>query len=288
MLVNYSSRLLAKDPSLPIIELLEKNVKAGEAKLSLHPLPKHSDPRQHSQHNKSKKFLKSDRLLEHNGEKTLQLEGLSPKTQMTGSVTANNQHHHNHNCTTQKTNQESQSNLGPVQQVEADAHPNSRARLPSQVLPPLPPPSPRRESANRRMDPEENRPGKSRFYQPAAAGRNNSQPSAVFNHRSSLLYQLDILRRGWYFFSDAHKLRLDFPLRYKQKDDERVSPVSFQQSKKNTNRTIRKLKTFKQGDITLKNILNDFTFCANHTLALLGCQQRLPLIISTTFKSVTH
>lgn len=211
-LVNHSSRPLAKEPSLPINELHEKNVKPGESKLSLQPLPKHSDPRQHSQHNKSKKVLKSDRLLEHNGEKTRQLDSLSPKTQVTGTVIANN---HNHNGTMQRTNQEGQSHLGPVQQVEAEAHPNSRARLPSQVLlppPPPPPPSPRKEPVNRRMDPEENRPGKSSFYQPAAASRNNSRPPAVFNQRSSLLYQLDILRRGWCFsplmLTDADS---DFP-----------------------------------------------------------------------------
>lgn len=204
-LVNHSSRLLSKEPSLPINELHEKNVKPGESKLSLHPLPKHSDPRQHSQHNKSKKVLKSDRLLEHNGEKNRQLDGLSPKTQVTGAATS---HNHNHTRTLQRTNQESQSNLGPVQQVEAEAHPNSRARLPSQLLPPPPPPppppSPRKEPVNRRMDPEENRPGKSSFYQPVSASRNNSRPPAVFNQRSSLLYQLDILRRGWSFSPLMH------------------------------------------------------------------------------------
>ncbi|XP_075903952.1 UPF0450 protein C17orf58 homolog isoform X2 [Nelusetta ayraudi] len=202
-LVNHSSRPLVKESSLPINELLEKNVKPGESKLALHPLPKHGDPRQHSQHsqhNKSKKVLKSDRLLEHNGEKTRQLEGLSPKTQVTGAVTANNHHNHNHNHnrTVQRTNQESQSNLGPPQQGEAEGHPNYRARLPSQVLPPPPPPpppSPRKEPASRRLDPEENRPGKSSLYQPLAASRNNSRPPAVFNQRSSLLYQLDLLRR---------------------------------------------------------------------------------------------
>lgn len=206
-LVNHSSRPLVKESSLPINELLEKNVKPGESKLALHPLPKHGDPRQHSQHsqhNKSKKVLKSDRLLEHNGEKTRQLEGLSPKTQVTGAVTANNHHNHNHNHnrTVQRTNQESQSNLGPPQQGEAEGHPNYRARLPSQVLPPPPPPpppSPRKEPASRRLDPEENRPGKSSLYQPLAASRNNSRPPAVFNQRSSLLYQLDLLRRGWWF-----------------------------------------------------------------------------------------
>lgn len=211
-LVNHSSRPLVKESSLPINELLEKNVKPGESKLALHPLPKHGDPRQHSQQNKSKKVLKSDRLLEHNSEKTRQLEGLSPKTQVTGAVAANN--HHNHNRTVQRTNQESQSNLGPPQQGEAEGQPNYRARVPSQVLPPPPPPppSPRKEPASRRLDPEENRPGKSTLYQPVAASRNNSRPPAVFNQRSSLLYQLDLLRRGWCFFTlmQTNLIRLRF------------------------------------------------------------------------------
>lgn len=204
---SNQSRLVVKEPSLPINELLEKSSKTGESKFTLHPLPsavwpKHSDlapiPRHHSPHNKSKKGPKSDRLVEHNSEKTRgEVAGLLPKTPLTGAAAAAT------NRTVQKTNQDTQSNISPPQQSEPDGHPNTRPRGPQHTQPQaqahLPAPSPRRDPPNRRLDPEENRPGKSSLYQSGigAATRNNSRPPVVFNRRSSsLLYQFDVLRRG--------------------------------------------------------------------------------------------
>ncbi|XP_042337654.1 uncharacterized protein LOC121938478, partial [Plectropomus leopardus] len=204
---SNQSRLVVKEPSLPINELLEKSSKASESKFTLHPLPsavwpKHTDlapiPRHHGPHgphNKSKKGHKSDRLIEHNSEKTRgEVVGLLPKTQLTGAAAAAT------NRTVQKTNQDAQSNIGPPQQSEPDGHSNSRPRGPpnTQPQPHQPAQSPRRDPPNRRLDPEENRPGKSSLYQTGigAATRNNSRPPVVFNRRSSsLLYQFDILRR---------------------------------------------------------------------------------------------
>lgn len=199
--------MVVKEPSLPINELLEKSSKTSESKFTLHPLPsavwpKHSDlapmiPRHHGPHNKSKKGPKSDRLVEHNSEKTRgEVAGLLPKTVLTGAAAATT------NRSVQKPNQES--NISPPQQSEPDSHPNSRPRGPPhtqpQAQPHQPAPSPRKDPPNnRRLDPEENRPGKSSLYQSGigAATRNNSRPPVVFNRRSSsLLYQFDILRRG--------------------------------------------------------------------------------------------
>lgn len=199
------SRLVVKESSLPINELLEKGSKTSESKLALHPLPsalwpKHSDlapiPRHHSPHNKSKKGPKSDRLLEHNGEKTRgEAAGLLPKAPLSGAAATNR--------SAQKPSQDAQSNISPPQQGDAEGHPNSRPRGPAhsqpQPQPHQPAPSPRRDPPNRRLDPEENRPGKSSLYQSGigAASRNNSRPPVVLNRRSSsLLYQFDILRRG--------------------------------------------------------------------------------------------
>ncbi|XP_037621610.1 uncharacterized protein LOC119485870 [Sebastes umbrosus] len=212
---SNQSRMVVKEPSLPINELLEKSSKSGESKFTLHPLPsavwpKHSDlapiPRHHGPHNKSKKGPKSDRLVEHNSEKTRgEVAGLLPKTPLTGAAAAAT------NRTVQKTNQDTHSNVSPPQQSEPDGHPNSRPRGPPhtqpQAQPPhQPPPSPRRDPPNRRLDQEENRPGKSSLYQSGigAATRNNSRPPVVFNRRSSsLLYQFDILRRESDFTHDA-------------------------------------------------------------------------------------
>lgn len=206
---SNQSRLVVKEPSLPINELLEKSGKTGEAKFTLHPLPsavwpKHSDLapilRHHGPHNKSKKGHKSDRLVEHNSEKTRgEVAGLLPKPPLTGASAAAA----SNNRTAPKTNQDTQSSVSPPQQSEPDGHPNSRPRgLPHsqpQAQPHQPAPSPRRDPPSRRLDPEENRPGKSSLYQSGigAATRNNSRPPVVFNRRSSsLLYQFDILRRG--------------------------------------------------------------------------------------------
>lgn len=215
--LSNQSRLLVKEPSLPINELLEKSSKTVESKFTLHPLPsavwpKHSDlapvPRHHSPHNKSKKAPKSDRLMEHNSEKTRgENVGLLPKTLLTGATAAAS-NNNNNNRTVQKTNQDTQSNISPPQQSEPEGHPNSRPRGPphTQPQPQQPAPSPRRDPPNRRLDPEENRPGKSSLYQSGigAATRNNSRPPIAFNRRSSsLLYQFDILRRGTDTFSSA-------------------------------------------------------------------------------------
>nr|XP_046265101.1 uncharacterized protein LOC124069733 [Scatophagus argus] len=206
---SNQTRLLVKEPSLPINELLEKSSKTGESKLSFHPLPsavwpKHGDlaaiARHHNPHNKSKKALKSDRLVEHNSEKNRQAVGLLPKTPLTGGAAAASS-----NRTVQKTNQETQSSIGPPHQSEADGHPNSRPRSSPHTQPQAQPP-PRRDPPNRRLDPEENRPGKSSLYQSGigAATRNNSRPPVVLNRRSSsLLYQFDILRRESDFTHDA-------------------------------------------------------------------------------------
>lgn len=208
------SWLVVKEPSLPINELLEKSgSKVVESKFSLHPppsavWPKHSDlaplPRHHNLHNKSKKGPKSDRLVEHNSEKTrAEVSGLLPKTSLTGATAAAAATVANGNRTILKPNQDPQSNASPPQQTDQDGHPNSRARppvhAPPQSQPQQPAPSPRKEAPNRRLDPEENRPGKSSLYQSgvSAATRNNSRPPLVFNRRSSsLLYQFDILKRG--------------------------------------------------------------------------------------------
>ncbi|XP_033985732.1 uncharacterized protein LOC117481906 [Trematomus bernacchii] len=212
------TRMLVKEPSLPINELLEKSSKTSESKFTLHPLPsavwpKYTDlapiPRHHGPHNKSKKGPKSDRLVEHNSEKTRgEVSGLLPKTQLTRAAAAAAAAT---NRTVQKTSQDSQSNTNPPQQSETEGNPNTRPRgpphTPPQVQPHQPAPSPRRDPPNRRLDQEENRPGKSSLYQSGigASARNNSRPPVAFNRRSSssLLYHFDILRRESDFPHDA-------------------------------------------------------------------------------------
>ncbi|KAK2815950.1 hypothetical protein Q5P01_026417 [Channa striata] len=209
---NNQSRLLVKESTLPINELLEKSSMTSESKFTIHPLPsavwpKHTDlatiSRHHTPHNKSKKGPKSDRLVEHNSEKTRGEVGLLPKTLQTGATAAAS------NRTVQKINQDAQT-PSPPQQSEPEGHPNSKTRGPPNTQPQAQPhqaaPSPRRDPTNRRMDPEENRPGKSSLYQSGvgAAARNNSRPPVTFNRRSSsLLYQFDILRREFDFTHDA-------------------------------------------------------------------------------------
>nr|XP_020476232.1 UPF0450 protein C17orf58 homolog [Monopterus albus] len=211
--LSNQSRLVVKEPSLPINELLEKSSKTSESKFTLHPLPsavwpKHSDlapiPHQHTPHNKSKKAPKSDRLVEHNSDKAREVVGLLPKTPLTGATGAAN------NRTGQKTNQDAQSNISPSQQSKPEGHPNSRPRGPPHTLPQGHPhqlaPSARRDAPNRQMDPEENRPGKASLYQSgiSAATQNNSRQPVLNNRRtSSLLYQFDILRRESDFTHDA-------------------------------------------------------------------------------------
>ncbi|XP_029992277.1 uncharacterized protein LOC115420854 [Sphaeramia orbicularis] len=205
---SNQSRVLVKEPSLPINELLEKSSKSSEAKFNLHPLPaavwpKHSDlapiPRHHNPHNKSKKGPKSDRLVEHNSEKTREVVGPLPKIPLTGATAVVT------NRTVQKPSQDAQPNISPPQQSEPEGHPNSRPRGPPLTLPAQPQPqapSPRRDPPTRKLDPEENRPGKSSLYQ--SVPRNNSRPSVIYNRRSSsLLYQFDVLRRESDFTHDA-------------------------------------------------------------------------------------
>lgn len=199
--LGNQSRLLVKEPSLPINELLEKSSITSESKFTLHPLPsavwpKHSDlapsSRLHTPHNKSKKGPKSDRLVEHNSEKTRgEVVGLLPKTLLTGATAG------------AANNQDAKSSISPLQQSEPEGQPNSKPRAgphtQPQAQPQQPAPSPRRDLPTRRLDPEENRPGKSSLYQSGigAAMRNNSRPPVIPNRRSSsLLYQFDILRPG--------------------------------------------------------------------------------------------
>ncbi|XP_070684214.1 UPF0450 protein C17orf58 homolog [Pempheris klunzingeri] len=214
---SNQTRVLVKEPSLPINELLEKSSKSSESKFTLHPLPsavwpKHSDLppilRHHGPHNKSKKGPKSDRLVEHNSEKSRgEAAGLLPKPPLAGAAAAAA----TNNRTVQKTSLDTQSSIGPPQQSEPEGHPNSRPRGPPHHTQPQAPqhqpaPSPRKDPPNRRLDPEENRPGKSSLYQSGigAATRNNSRPPTIFNRRSSsLLYQFDILRRESDFTHDA-------------------------------------------------------------------------------------
>lgn len=188
---NHSTRLGAKDPSLPINELLEKGSKAGDSKYALHPLPsgvwpKHSDPRP-SLHNKSKKGPKNDRLIEHNSEKNRGEASLVlPKTPLTAATNR-----------TQKVNvdphRDPHTNFNNPPQSDPDSYPNSRPRGHPHSAP-----SPRRDPSTRKLDPEENRPGgKSSLYQSGGANRNNSRSSVLLNRRSSsLLYHFDILKRG--------------------------------------------------------------------------------------------
>ncbi|KAM4603899.1 UPF0450 protein C17orf58 homolog [Polymixia lowei] len=209
---NNQSRPGVKEPSLPINELLEKSSRTADSKYSLHPLPsgvwpKHSDlvpmSRHHSPHNKSKKGPKSDRLTEHNSEKARgENAGLLPKTPLSGVPAVAT------NRTLQRANPDPHVNSGPPQQ-EPEGHPNSRPRG-QPYQPPAQPHQPahpaRREPPNRRLDPEENRPGKSSLYQSGVSGvnRNNSRPSVLFNRRSSsLLYQFDVLKRESDFTHDA-------------------------------------------------------------------------------------
>ncbi|XP_072319961.1 UPF0450 protein C17orf58 homolog [Eucyclogobius newberryi] len=207
---SNQSRLMVKESSLPMNELLEKNSRTSESKFTLHPLPsavwpKHSDlvplSRQHNLHNKSKKGLKTDRLVEHNSEKTRESAGLLPKIPQVGSTAPFS------NKTAPKSNQDLLSSASPSQVSEHEVHhPNSRARAPPPPPHSEPPASvPRRDPLNRRtMDPEENRPGKSSIYQSGIVTRNSSRPSVLYNRRSSsLLYHFDVLRRESDFTHDA-------------------------------------------------------------------------------------
>lgn len=200
--LSNQTRLVVKEPSLPINELLEKSSKTSESKLSFHPLsssvwPKHTNLAPVLRHhNKRKKGHKSERLVEHNSEKSMgEAAGLIPKTQLTGATSAST------NRTSQKASQDTQPPIIPPQQTESEGLLNSKPRTPAQTQTQSQQQqtSTHRDPSNRRQDPEENRPGKSSLYQTgiSAATWNNSRPPVSFNRRSSsLLYQFDVLRRG--------------------------------------------------------------------------------------------
>ncbi|XP_020561475.2 UPF0450 protein C17orf58 homolog isoform X1 [Oryzias latipes] len=195
---NNQSRLILKEPSLPINELLEKNSKSTESKLVW---PKHSDLAPIlRQHNKSKKGPKTNRLIEQNSEKNRVVVSLLPKIQLPGAAGVNR--------TAQKSNQDPQ--VIPSHSSEAEGHPNSRPRAPSSTQPQVhlqqPAASPHRDPLSRRPDPEENRPGKASLHSfgIGSATWNNSRSPLLFNRRSSsLLYQFDIVRRESDFMHDS-------------------------------------------------------------------------------------
>ncbi|XP_061888701.1 UPF0450 protein C17orf58-like isoform X1 [Entelurus aequoreus] len=163
------SRLMVKEPSLAINELLEKSSRTSESKF--HPLPSSVWPK-HSHlspvlrhHNKSKK---GGKMLEVSTDKSRgEASGLLPKP----------------------ANRTVQMGLSPPQPTQPEDHPNSRARSA---------PAPGRDPPGRRMDPEENRPGKAGLFQAGIAvtpPRNNSRPAVSYNRRSSsLLQHFDVLR----------------------------------------------------------------------------------------------
>lgn len=202
--MTNQTRIVVKEPSLPINELLEKSSKTSESKLNFHPLPSSVWPKHTNlapilrHHSKRKKAHKSDRLTEQNNEKSMgEAVGLLPKTQLAGAASAGT------NRTYQKANQDIQTPVSQPQQPESEGHPSSKPRAPlqtqTQSQPQQTAASAHRDPPYRRQDPEENRPGKSSLYQSGinAATWNNSRPPALFNRRSSsLIYQFDLLRRG--------------------------------------------------------------------------------------------
>ncbi|KAM4751393.1 uncharacterized protein FYW61_009033 [Anableps anableps] len=211
---SNQTRIVVKEPTLPINELLEKSSKSGESKLNFHPIPsavwpKHSNLapvlRHHGPNNKSKKGHKSDRLTEHNSDKNRgEAAGLLPKIQLTRATSAGTSR------TVQKIVQDSQTHISPPQQGEPEGHPNSKPKTPAQTQTPTQPrqgaSSPRRDSSTRRQDPEENRPGWPGLYQSgiSSAAWNNSRPPVFFSQRPpSLLYQFDVLSRESDYTYDA-------------------------------------------------------------------------------------
>ncbi|KAG9277461.1 hypothetical protein AMEX_G7468 [Astyanax mexicanus] len=206
------TRPTGKDPSLPVNELLEQGKKAAEPKF-IHVLPaagvwpKHVDlaplPRP-GPHNKSKKGSRDDRLpVEHNSEKARSddIQHANPSfipskvVPVLGSGVMNR---------TQKATPESpvvHSNNPPPSESDIYHNHNSRSRSR-----PQPTTSNSRgkdkENASRRLDPEENRPGKSRLT--GGSSLNISRPFVLQNRRSSsLLYHFDILKKESDFAQDA-------------------------------------------------------------------------------------
>uniref|UniRef100_A0AAY4A9B4 NTR domain-containing protein n=2 Tax=Denticeps clupeoides TaxID=299321 RepID=A0AAY4A9B4_9TELE len=198
-LVRNHSRVGSKDPSLPINELSEQSKKVADPKYAAHPLPaavwpKHTDlvplPRPRS-HGKSKKVSKGERFpTEHNSEKNQgDRRGYIPvlPSKITPVNTANITH---------KTGVDSPN--GPPL-GDADNSHNSKSRGHVQISA-----NPRRdrEPQNRRLDPEENRPGKSSLA--SGDNRNSSRPFVLHNRRSfSLHHHFDIFKRESEFAQDA-------------------------------------------------------------------------------------
>lgn len=192
-----NSRVNGKDAVLPVNELLGQSKKTGDTKYTLHPLPagvwpKHTDlvpiPRL-VPHAKTKKVSKTDRLpVEHNSEKNRDAGRASvpnilhPK----GAPVANRTHKN-------LPESENHSNNNNPPPSESDTGPYSRSRntqLSSNARKDRDPPN-----NNRRLDPEENRPGKSSLT--TGGNLNNTRPFVLYNRRSSsLLYHFDILKRG--------------------------------------------------------------------------------------------
>ncbi|XP_026875320.2 uncharacterized protein LOC113583271 [Electrophorus electricus] len=199
------TRAGAKDASLPVNELLEQAKTPTDPKL-MHPLPaglwpKHTDlallPRPGT--HKSKKGSRDERLpTEHNSEKTrndgqrVSPSFLPPKVVPVVGLGITNR--------TQKATPESpeQSNNPPPS--ESDIYQNSRSR--GRLQPASNARWKERETASRRPDPEENRPGKSSL--PGGSRLNGSRPFVLYNRRSStLLYHFDILKKESDFTQDA-------------------------------------------------------------------------------------
>ncbi|KAL7825889.1 hypothetical protein SRHO_G00336270 [Serrasalmus rhombeus] len=205
---NNHTRAAGKDPSLPVNELLEQGKKSADPKF-MHVLPaagvwpKHVGlaplPRP-GPHSKSKK---DDRFpVEHNSEKTrtddvprANQPFIPSKVVPVVGVGVMNR--------TQKATPESpvQSNNPPPSESDIYHNHNSRSRGR-----PQPTTSNSRgkekENANRRLDPEENRPGKSRLS--GGSSLNITRPFILHNRRSSsLLYHFDILKKESDFSQDA-------------------------------------------------------------------------------------
>lgn len=175
----------AKDPSLPANELLEQGKKSADPKLALPAgmWPKHTDPLsphpQPGTQSKSKKGSRDERPPVDSNNEKLRNDGHLNKVAPATGVGPSNR------TQIQKTTPESpmQSNNPPSS--ESELNHNSRSRIRSQQSSS----STQRESGNGRMDPEENRPGRSDL--------NYSRPFSQYNRRaSSLLYHFDIHKKG--------------------------------------------------------------------------------------------
>ncbi|MBN3299113.1 UPF0450 protein C17orf58 homolog [Amia ocellicauda] len=211
---NNQSRAVARDPPPPANDLLEAAGKQVESKYAQQLLPpepwhKHAGlaPPLPRPGNKGKKPGKMERLpSEHNSEKSRGGEGhtqapdslakpaLAPATNRT-------QRPAQPESASPNTAASSEPDTRPHANPSPNAHnPSARARGHS-------PPSPTKRDpppAGRRMDPEENRPGKTGATQLGGGHRNGSRASITSNRRSSsLLYQYDILKRESEYSQEA-------------------------------------------------------------------------------------